>query len=497
MHLPLLQEEDEGEEGEEEEEDHLGLSILPPSLHSANPNLFPVSIQLSSLPSSLSYNTLSIPFASHSSSPPNRQARTITIPRRSLFDVVAQLKAEADIRPGPAPGPAAFQSDVADKARGDGYDYETLISTLQDGDDLRSRVYEGGFKTWECGVDLAAYLASCLCLDGKPGGGGVADEGLANWLREAGIWNGNGGLEDDDEDDEGGGLNRGDDDDSGLDIIELGAGSAIPSLILLNHVLTARRRRRGRTRGGSDAHVEQRDKTRLGNIRFILCDYNLEVLRLVTGANVLLQLKGLKQRREVQSDPTNHDGGGDLDAREGDAMAQDANASANANVDGEGEVELDSGLHGTELSSLTNAGISIDLISGAWGDAFVDLVLALPPPTPIPTTPPRHPSNRPTLILSSETLYSPASLHAFVSTLLSLLRRSHHSSRESMALVAAKKMYFGVGGGVDEFIGEVGRRGGAVVEVVREIDEARGGGGGGVGRVVLKVSLSHSHNPMP
>jgi protein-histidine N-methyltransferase len=27
-------------------------------------------------------------------------------------------------------------------------------------DDIVSRVYEGGFKTWECSVDLAVYLKS-------------------------------------------------------------------------------------------------------------------------------------------------------------------------------------------------------------------------------------------------------------------------------------------------------------------------------------------------
>jgi protein-histidine N-methyltransferase len=29
-------------------------------------------------------------------------------------------------------------------------------------DDIVSRVYEGGFKTWECSVDLAVYIKSLL-----------------------------------------------------------------------------------------------------------------------------------------------------------------------------------------------------------------------------------------------------------------------------------------------------------------------------------------------
>lgn len=39
-------------------------------------------------------------------------------------------------------------------------------------DDILSRVYEGGFKTWECSIDLARYLwrlleDSTLVLDGR------------------------------------------------------------------------------------------------------------------------------------------------------------------------------------------------------------------------------------------------------------------------------------------------------------------------------------------
>jgi len=39
-------------------------------------------------------------------------------------------------------------------------------------DDILSRIYEGGFKTWECSIDLARYLsrllkASDLVLSGR------------------------------------------------------------------------------------------------------------------------------------------------------------------------------------------------------------------------------------------------------------------------------------------------------------------------------------------
>ncbi len=38
------------------------------------------------------------------------------------------------------------------------------IAGLSD-DDIKPYVYEGGFKTWECSVDLANYLAEMLAAE--------------------------------------------------------------------------------------------------------------------------------------------------------------------------------------------------------------------------------------------------------------------------------------------------------------------------------------------
>lgn len=60
--------------------------------------------------------------------------KTITVPRREFFDIRTQLMAED----------ASFKGlSVMDLAT----------------DDIMPHVYEGGFKTWECSVDLARYLA--------------------------------------------------------------------------------------------------------------------------------------------------------------------------------------------------------------------------------------------------------------------------------------------------------------------------------------------------
>lgn len=431
---------------------------LSPDLH----------IQLSTLPSNLSYNTLSIPITSHSAtSPSQRQDPTLYFPRRSLFDVIAQLKAESDISPSHDP------SGSTDPNCDQSHNYETLISTLESGDDLRSGVYEGGFKTWECGVDLASYLAGYLGADDRGGDGGsvTRDMDMLRWSEEVSMCDyGSADV------DESANLRGEDEDDggiSGFDVIELGAGSGIPSLVLLNHVLETRMKQRQRTRVGSDPPPEGSKTLRVQHskdtksVRFILCDYNVEVLRLVTGANILLQLALQKNTSQTLPISLNNE-----------------TVDVNGRDQSEGDLDLTPQLQQTALTILHNSNTTIDFISGAWSDAFVDLVF---PPSPPPPPPPPHPSPKPTnhpiyrptpksrparpvLILSSETLYSPTSLRPFVSTLLNLLRRSQHhhhhhhhhphdraktSSPRSMALIASKTLYFGVGGGVDTFVDEV------------------------------------------
>jgi len=74
------------------------------------------------------------------------------------------------------------------------------------------------------------------------------------------------------------------------------------------------------------------------------------------------------------------------------------------------------------------------------------------------------------LVLSSEGIYSPVSLPQFTSVLVTCLR--------GHALVASKKIYFGVGGGINDFFNELAkhnRNGNIVWE------------GGQVGRVIIQI----------
>lgn len=128
-------------------------------------------------------------------------------------------------------------------------------------------------------------------------------------------------------------------------------------------------------------------------------------------------------------------------------------------------------------NDLTRRGISIDFISGAWSPEFVDLVFS-------------NPGNDEcrTLIMASETIYSPASLEAFSKTLLSLLSRSSTAGVKSRAFVAAKKVYFGVGGGVDEFLAVLKDVCGNGLNVQQTVDVQTEG----VGRVILEITPANN-----
>lgn len=88
-----------------------------------------------------------------------------------------------------------------------------------------------------------------------------------------------------------------------------------------------------------------------------------------------------------------------------------------------------------------------------------------------------HQSCENTVIVGAETIYSPVALKAFAETLMALLEVSTGSNKT--ALIGAKKVYFGVGGSIEDFIEQVVARG-ALVDQVREESD-------GVRRAVIEV----------
>lgn len=268
---------------------------------------------------------------------------------------------------------------------------ENLLSGLESGD-LTSGVYEGGFKTWECALDLASLCA---------------------------------------------GLDFGSDATSGWDIVELGAGSAIPSLAILRRYLGSRAK---------------------AILRMTLCDYNEDVLRLATAPNVLVnyfQQAGVASSSSISTlEELSNEGEFDVEALGSDCVD---------NLE----------------TSLLQHGIFFNFLSGGWGDLFINLFASLPSAHSSPTQRPRN-----LLILASETIYSLTSTKIFADTLLRLIRRHQqlHEGGDAKAWVAAKKVYFGVGGGVDDFMHEIERHNGEV-QVLYETSDT------GVGRVILEVTV--------
>ncbi|RPB17734.1 hypothetical protein P167DRAFT_561370 [Morchella conica CCBAS932] len=160
---------------------------------------------------------------------------------------------------------------------------------------------------------------------------------------------------------------------------------------------------------------------------FTLADYNVDVLRLVTLPNLLLVWCMLR---------------------------------AGAAWEDEGDLEVTRDLVDEFVAALEGCGVGVEFVSGGWGEGMLELLRG---------------GGRFGLVLGSETIYSPATLGVFTDVLLGAVEEG------GRGLVAAKRMYFGVGGGVGEFLEVVEARGGWVARMVREEREV------GVGRCVVEV----------
>ncbi|KAI5289621.1 hypothetical protein KEM54_003552 [Ascosphaera aggregata] len=295
-----------------------------------------------------------------------------TIPRREIFDVRTQLMAEVDL------SSSENQED----------ENESLITGLEKGD-LKPRIYEGGFKTWECALDLAKLLARDEAdrIYASPDGTTIIE--LLTSIDE-----------------------------------QLGTGTGIPSLVLLQYLLTQPRPAESKT----------------PPIHFVFADYNAAVLKLVTLPNILLTWAHCHYR-ESQSPETTKETETETDF--GTAEEDDAVPKRGHVKDEDLELDITPELLSSFREDLAMRGIQVSFISGAWSPEFVSL--ALPVPEDVQAEGDKHRL----LILASETIYSPASLRPFSETLASFLKRR---AGNSTALVAAKKVYFGIGGGVDEFL---------------------------------------------
>ena len=172
------------------------------------------------------------------------------------------------------------------------------------------------------------------------------------------------------------------------------------------------------------------------SVHFIFADFNLSVLQLCTLPNVLLNWAGFKGYLK--------DDQGDLELTEQMLVAFQSD----------------------------HRDTTLDFLSGPWGPAFSDCIEKVLKAYCNPWL-----QGRP-LVLASESIYSPASTSAFTKVLQNLSRLFQDSNRVTI-LVAAKRIYFGVGGSIDAF-SQILRAKGGDVQLLWEDSK-------GVGRVIISV----------
>jgi protein-histidine N-methyltransferase len=133
----------------------------------------------------------------------------------------------------------------------------------------------------------------------------------------------------------------------------------------------------------------------------------------------------------------------------------------------EGEFEISPNIVQEFLASMDSFKVKLSFFSGAWSPEFVQMV-------------DQDVSSMARLtVVGAETIYSPAALNSFAETLMTLLKKG--DSVEKTALIAAKKVYFGVGGSMEDFCDIVRSKGGVVEQIREESD--------GVRRAVVEVKI--------
>jgi protein-histidine N-methyltransferase len=184
------------------------------------------------------------------------------------------------------------------------------------------------------------------------------------------------------------------------------------------------------------------------SLSFILADYNPTVLQLVTLPNLVLAW-AIHHRAELPL--------------LSDAFTPD------------GELELTPEVVEAFQEFLSSRKISLFFFSGAWSPELVSMITSAENISDEPV------AKRSTVILGAETIYSPFALSSFLQTILALMQHEKAGGQGAEVLVGAKKLYFGVGGSLDDFIVQARERG-AMVEQLREETE-------GVRRGVVRCTL--------
>jgi protein-histidine N-methyltransferase len=138
---------------------------------------------------------------------------------------------------------------------------------------------------------------------------------------------------------------------------------------------------------------------------------------------------------------------------------------------GDEELELTPEVLLAFQSYLSENQISLSFASGAWSVELVDLLY-----NESETLSRQADDQSLTLVLGAETIYSPFALKAFLETVFEILQReAADPNKRAAALIGAKRLYFGVGGSLDDFIQGAKAKGGLVTELREETDGVRRG----------------------
>ncbi|KAI5963577.1 uncharacterized protein KGF55_002457 [Candida pseudojiufengensis] len=154
------------------------------------------------------------------------------------------------------------------------------------------------------------------------------------------------------------------------------------------------------------------------SMKLILSDFNYDVLRLVTVPNLIINWASTLPSEDLQRLTTD-----------------EINSRFEAN-----ELFITTNLINEFLKQLKDSNTEIKLISGSWGKEFNDLVS-------------KYHIN---FIISSETIYSTVTLPIVAESIKIILSDSatffKNNGKTFMCLLAAKNIYFGVGGSIVEFL---------------------------------------------
>ena len=188
----------------------------------------------------------------------------------------------------------------------------------------------------------------------------------------------------------------------------------------------------------------------------MLADYNPTVLQLVTLPNFILSW-ALHQQSETP------------------ALADASTLETEAGREGEGELELTPEVREAFAAFLYARRISLHFISGAWSPEFVDLVAVADVTRTADAATAGAAAKLSTVVVGAETIYSPFALGAFAQTLFALLERERARGNAAEALVGAKRLYFGVGGSLDDFVARAKELGADTEQVWEETEGVRRG----------------------